>query len=443
MSEKVSGIYDFVDRGPNSLVQQYILSFATLIAEIFSSLIIFGVILRLNTITTLSGFLFFIFVALLQHKVISLSSRRAGLEIAENFTATYNHLSDAFYLSKLLQITPSLSFSSIILLKRRGLSNARARAVFIESLPRYMMESVLVLGVVVVGVATLFTQGSSAIIPSLAIFAVAAFRILPSINRIQGLILGLIGREPIAQMALRSIEVSNPKVITRTTEIQKNLILELKDVFFSYENSSQPLLSDISFQFRRGLQYVIVGPSGSGKSTLMDICTGLLIPDSGNVSRVFLPQDKIAYLPQETFVVSASLAQNVALEWTDEVIDFECVKWALGLSGLEINDLALQVNQNSLSGGEKQRLGIARALYRKPTLLFLDEPTSALDADTESDVMRSINELRGKTTVLIASHKLSTIQHADIIIYIENGIIKRSGSLTEVQALLPDFDKHV
>ncbi len=443
LSEKVSGIYDFVDRGPNSLVQQYILSFATLIAEIFSSLVIFGVILSLNTITALSGFLFFIFVALSQHKVISLSSRRAGLEIAENFTGTYNHLSDAFYLSKLLQITPSLSFSSIILLKRRGLSNARARAVFIESLPRYMMESVLVLGVIVVGVATLVTQGSSAIVPSLAIFALAAFRILPSINRIQGLILGLIGREPIAQMALRSFEVSKPKLIARTTEIQKDFILELKDVFFSYEHSGQPLLSDISFQFRRGLQYAIVGPSGSGKSTLMDICMGLLVPDSGSVSRFFLMQDKIAYSSQETFVVSASLAQNVALEWTDEVIDLECVKWALGLSSLEINDLKIQVNQNSLSGGEKQRLGIARALYRKPTLLFLDEPTSALDTDTELDVMKSINELRGKTTVLIASHKLSTIKHADVIIYIENGAIKGSGSLTEVQALMPDFDEHI
>ena len=440
VSEKVSGIYEFVDRGPNSLVQQYLLSFATLIAEVVSSLVIFGVILQLNPITAISGFLFFILVAYLQHKVISLSSRRAGLEIAEQFTATYNDLSDAFHLSKLLQITRSKSLESTILMKRRKLSRARSRAIFIESLPRYLMESVLVLGVVFVGFMTLLTQGSKAIVPSLAVFAVAAFRILPSINRVQGLILGLIGREPIAKMAQRSINETQLERNFRTDLRLDDKILEINNLFFSYRSSDQPLLSNISLEFHRGLQYAIAGPSGAGKSTLMDICMGLLNPDSGNVSRYFAESDHIAYLPQETFVVNASLAQNVALEWTDSAIDFEKVQRSLELSKLDIQSLSYQVSQHNLSGGQKQRLGLARALYRDPTFLCLDEPTSALDVETESDVMKSIDNLRGKVTVLIATHKPSTIQHADIIIYIDKGSILGCGPLDQVESILPDFD---
>ena len=440
ISEKVSGIYEFVDRGPNSLVQQYLLSFATLFAEVVSSLVIFGVILQLNPITAIAGFLFFILVAYLQHKVISLSSRRAGLEIAEQFTATYNDLSDAFHLSKLLQITRSKSFESTIFVKRRRLSQARSRAIFIESLPRYLMESVLVLGVVFVGFMTLLTQGSKAIVPSLAVFAVAAFRILPSINRVQGLILGLIGREPIAKMAQRSFSETQPRTFSEPDPKSDNTILEIKNLYFSYESAEQPLLSNVSLKFHRGLQYAVAGPSGAGKSTLMDICMGLLNPDSGKVSRHFAESDIIAYLPQETFVVSGSLARNVALEWNDAEIDFEKVQRVLELSKLDIQSLSHQVSQHNLSGGQKQRLGLARALYRDPTFLCLDEPTSALDVETESDVMKTIDNLRGKVTVLIATHKPSTIQHADIIIYIDKGTIMGCGPLTEVRSILPDFD---
>ena len=443
ISEKVSGIYEFVDRGPNSLVQQYLLSFATLFAEVFSSLVIFGVILQLNPITAISGFLFFILVAYFQHRIISLSSRRAGLEIAEHFTDTYNDLSDAFHLAKLLQVTRSKSFESMILIKRRRLSRARSRAIFIESLPRYLMESVLVLGVVFVGFMTLITQGNKAIVPSLAVFAVAAFRILPSINRVQGLILGLIGREPIAKMAQRNIDEIQLKTFSRPESKSDDMMLEITNLFFSYKPSVQPLLSDISLEFHRGRQYAIAGPSGAGKSTLMDVCMGLLNPDSGNVSRYFAETDSIAYLPQETFVVSASLAQNVALEWSNTAIDFEKVHRALELSKLDIQDLTYQVSQHNLSGGQKQRLGLARALYRDPTFLCLDEPTSALDVDTETDVMETINGLRGKTTVLIATHKASTIQHADIVIYIDKGKVLGYGPLAQVRSMLPDFDGQI
>ena len=306
-----------------------------------------------------------------------------------------------------------------------------------------MMESVLVFGVIFVAFMTLVTQGSENIVPSLAVFAVASFRILPSINRVQGLILGLIGREPIAKMAQRTFNDVRPNGLFEVQSSCEGTILQLQDVSFRYKPADEPLLSNVSLEFHRGMQYALAGPSGAGKSTLIDVCMGLLVPDSGLVSCYFAPSDRVAYLPQETFVVSGSLAQNVALEWTDASIDFVKVQEALELSKLDIINLSYEVNQNNLSGGQKQRLGLARALYRDPTFLFLDEPTSALDVDTESDVMKTINDLRGKVTVLIATHNPSTIRHADIIIYIDNGKILGCGTLDEIQSILPSFEGQI
>ena len=442
-SERVSGIYEFVDRGPNSLVQQLLLMVATLIAELIGSLVIFSVIVVLDVVTAFTSMTFFFLVAILQHRVISRSSRRAGLEIAREQTATYDHLSDSFYLSKLLQISPSSSLESQLSLRRGNLASARARAIFIESLPRYMMESMLSLGVVVVGLVILLTQGSQAIIPSLAIFAVAGFRILPCINRIQGLILSLIGREPIAKMALRKIETNSENTFHRNVAHKDAIILKLVDVSFSYTSSKEPVLFELSLELKRGLQYAIVGPSGCGKSTLLDICMGQLLPNSGRLLNYFSADDVTAYVPQETFVAGATLAQNVSLEWSDDFIDFDNVRMSLDLAALDLDDLDSQLGQNSLSGGQKQRLGIARALYRKPTFLCLDEPTSALDVDTESIVLRNFNGLRGSTTILIVAHKLSTIQQSDLIIYIDKGAVQGLGSLSNLRGSLPEFERQI
>lgn len=443
-SERVTGIYEFVDRGPNSLIQQYILSIATLVAEVFGSALLIIVILFLDVVTALATITFFLAIALLQHKIISVSSRKAGLEIAAEQTATYDYLSDTFRLAKLLQVSPSKSIVRVVDARRNSLAKARARATFIESLPRYLMEATLSLGIVFISLVVFLTKGVESIFASLVIFMGAGFRILPSVNRIQGLILGLIGREPIANFALRSFNEIDKEPDSMTVLSTESTILKLENISFSYSIDRVPLLKNISFEFKRGRYYAIVGPSGSGKSTLLDICMGLLNPKSGTVRNSLNLNETVGYVPQETYVAGASLAQNVALEWSDSFIDFENVETALQLAGLDIGDISQELEQNTLSGGQKQRLGIARALYRKPTLLCLDEPTSALDSQTEFLVMNSIVRLlHDNTTLLLVSHRLSTIQNADEIIYLNNGSIEGVGTLSQLRLRIPNFEEQI
>ena len=180
------------------------------------------------------------------------------------------------------------------------------------------------------------------------------------------------------------------------------------------------------------------------------MCLGLLTPQRGEVLWNFkVSKDSFGYVPQDTHVSSASIAGNVALEWDSAVIDLDKVREALSVAHLEeyfnsnLEDKRLAENFNRMSGGQRQRLGLARALYRDSKLLVLDEATSSLDAITESKVMETVKLLRGNTTVIIVAHRLTTIKDADQVIYLEGGKVLGMGTFTELQRTLPQFEEQV
>jgi ABC-type multidrug transport system fused ATPase/permease subunit len=232
--------------------------------------------------------------------------------------------------------------------------------------------------------------------------------------------------------------------------------VSLNNIDFSYEGNNKKTLKNINLEVKPGEIVAIVGKSGSGKTTLVDIITGVLLPNTGqvtisgiessNVSRKF--PGAISYVPQDVFISNGTIRSNICLGFEINEISDEEIWQALETAQLfdVVNQLPDKLDSpigdrgSKLSGGQRQRLGIARALITKPRLLILDEATSSLDSQTELDVSESILSLVGDVTVIIIAHRLSTVQKSDIVVYIDNGEIKSCGPFSKVRNEIPDFD---
>mgnify|MGYP006268373651 CR=1 FL=1 len=444
--EQQSEIFAVVDRGPVAVVQGILLSMATLLSEFVNALVLFGVLVFLDPITALTVATYFVTVALIQHRLLSVTASRAGQVVVDDFNTTYDVLSDARGLAKVLRVMPSISLDHTLAAARTRLAESRAKVSFLESLPRYFMESMLALGLVVISSVTVVFRGSDELTAALAVFGAAGFRLLPIVNRIQGIILGLLGREPVARLALRRFD--SPTLERRLgTDMSAESVVRLTNVKYRYPGGQTDVLNGVSLEFRRGKKYAVVGVSGSGKTTLIDLCMGVIEPSDGLVEWHHGSPARVAYVPQETVITTSGLYENVALEWTTANLDREAVNSALQRASLEFMTTEGRFLDKEfltgLSGGQRQRLGLARALYRDPDILFLDEPTSALDVETEHEIMQVMTRLKGHVTVVIVAHRLSTIRDADVVIFISEGRVAGMGTFSELRATLPQFNRQV
>jgi ABC-type multidrug transport system fused ATPase/permease subunit len=442
VDSSVTDLYNTIDRGPNKMVQGLLLYVVTIIAEAATAVLILGALMFLQPITAIIAAIYFSIVALIQHRLLSHSSNRAGESVVAHTNVVYETLSDVHSLNKLLKVTPSRSLRPYLNEQRRLLAIARGRVVFLGMLPRYFMELILAFGLALIAGATYAISGAESAVAAVTVFAAAGFRLLPIVNRIQGLILQLFSTIPEARLAFIKREAKDLVKINKSVQ---EPVLILNSVNYKYPSASQFALTDVSIDFESGLQYAIVGPSGAGKSTFIDICLGLLEPQIGVVKRK--TGTSVAYVPQETNISRTDLKENIALEWNKDSIDAHKVDRSIEIAQLskilEGRIETAQLSSQSLSGGQKQRIGLARAIYRNPSLLFLDEVTSALDAETEHAVMSSINELRGSITVVIVAHRLSTVQHADRVVYIDQGKILGVGTFEELRKTIPQLQRQI
>jgi ABC-type multidrug transport system fused ATPase/permease subunit len=233
--------------------------------------------------------------------------------------------------------------------------------------------------------------------------------------------------------------------------------IEVKDLLFKYPNSEFVTINCQNFSIVAGSSVAVVGSTGAGKTTAIDLILGLLEPQDGSVLISGMkPQDAIvrwpgaiSYVPQDVVISNGTVRENVGLGFKSEFVRQELVWDAIKAAQLEsyVNSLPLgldtQVGERGtrMSGGQRQRLGIARALFTKPKLLVLDEATSALDGETEAAISKAIQDLRGSVTVIMIAHRLSTVRNADLVIYMDRGQIKSIGTFEEVRAEVPDFDR--
>ena len=232
--------------------------------------------------------------------------------------------------------------------------------------------------------------------------------------------------------------------------------IDIMDVSLTYPNKNAPAIANVSLTIPAGTSVAFVGPSGAGKTTMIDILLGVLIPDSGSVLVSGLPPlftvakwpGAVSYVPQDVVIAAGTIRENIALGYPMEEATDELVNSALKVAHLDEFVASLpagidtQVGERGarISGGQRQRLGIARAMFTRPHLLVLDEATSSLDGETEASISEAIHALRGSTTVVIIAHRLSTVRDADKVVYLSNGKVLATGTFEEVRKAVPDFD---
>jgi ATP-binding cassette subfamily C protein len=309
---------------------------------------------------------------------------------------------------------------------------------------------------------------------TIGVFLSGGFRLTAALLPLQNALLTINAALPSARTAHAILELarideaaSQKEVITKV-DAPKILIkarsnapigIELRDVSFSYPDADHPALRNVSFHVQAGTQVALMGPSGAGKSTIADLLCSVLTPTSGTLVRTdssngpdgFQEQGSVSYVPQRPGLVSGTILENVALAENEGEVSREQALEALQLANLseliaelpDGLDTPLGKLQDGLSGGQMQRLGLARALYTKPGLLVMDEATSALDAESEAEIQKALDSMRGKVTVVLIAHRLNTIQHADKVILVEDGLVKDSGTFKELVARNPSVERVV
>lgn len=320
---------------------------------------------------------------------------------------------------------------------------------FTNIAPRLIMETLCICGLMgFISIRVYMGVPIQDFIPTLSVFAVALIRMLPAFTRITNDITMIMYTKPQLDAVYhdaREMEHNERNVETDKddcTEINLQSGIDFSHVSFSYPTRpDKVVLKDISFNIPQKASFALVGQSGAGKSTIADLLLGILKPDSGHimagetdiVEHLASWRKLIGYIPQEIYLFDGSVRSNIALGVHDNEIDDTAVWDALKRAQLDDfissqpNKLDTQIGERGakLSGGQKQRLGIARALYRKPSILILDESTSALDSETETAVMESINNLAGSVTLIIIAHRLTTIKNCNIILEVKEGTVKQ------------------
>jgi len=431
-----------VERGPGGLIA-IALQLSTLVAEILTGVVIVGALLVFQPLTAMLAVAYFLLVVVIQHKALSSRSQTYGREVAYLVARIYELLADAAGLRRLLNQSSRDSLERT--LHSDYLQHTRARGMinYLAAVPRYFLELVFALGLIVIGGFTYLTSGQTAALAATTMFVAAGFRLLPIVNRTQSLILSINATAPIAQLVL--VRYPTTHHLENDSPADPESLIELTNVSFTYPNVSDPALKSVSLQIARGRQYAIVGASGAGKTTLVDLLLGLNVPQSGIVKRQ--PNIVTAYVPQDAYVAATSLASNVALCWDHAAIDLEQVRATLRKVRLEefvprVDDPS-PIGGSQISGGQKQRLGLARALFTGADFIVLDEVTSALDVETERSIYEVIDSLRGKITVVIVAHRLATIQRVDQVFYLDEGQLLDTGTFTELSEKLPRFRRQI
>lgn len=334
---------------------------------------------------------------------------------------------------------------------------------FYTSIPPYIVEILIVTALfILTAIISIKNPGNSTeVVTSLAIVAAAIFRIAPALNRVQVSLSAInMGRDYVKKLNsnYENFNLANFKIIkaepSKVWHFKDSI--ELRNINFTYKDT--PAIKNLSLKIEKGDFIGVIGLSGAGKTTLADIIMGLLKLQSGEifVDGIKLTDENypsfrqsISYVAQEITVIDGTFKENVAWGVPENEIDEELVLKALKLAQLYdivqtypdgINAVPI-IGKSGLSQGQKQRMAIARALYRNPDIIIFDEATSALDVKIEHDITDMLNQNLAKDKTMIAiAHRLSTLKSCNKLVYMKDGEIVDIGTFAELSARYEDFD---
>ena len=441
-----------------------------IVAESSLLIMLSTVLLVLDPAVTIFTLVYFLLVMLIMQSLLGKWSARAskakfaadiaGQAAIQELVSSYREIFIGNHISHYVD-----EFGEI---RRKG-AGAQANLQLINYIPKYALEASLVVGAALLTVYEFISKNPGQAVSSLVLFMSAASRMFPSLIRIQGSATSIRSAASAAKYTTQVIDILKergafPYDHNQINESIKNLPrdsfvprVSMQDVDFRYEGSTDSIISKATLEIEPGMFVALVGPTGSGKSTLVDLLLGVSEPQSGLITiSGATPRDaikmwpgKLGYVPQLVAMTDASVRENIALGVPKSLIDDDKV-WEV-LERVRLADilresregLDTEVGERGLrfSGGQRQRLGLARALFTDPSLLVLDEATSALDAETEQAVSQAIDELGSSVTRITIAHRLATVMHADKVIYLDAGRIVASGKFDEVRKLVPEFDQ--
>ena len=347
---------------------------------------------------------------------------------------------------------------------RMSLANTQAELTFMPYVSKYVIETTVVLGALLISGFQFLLQDAAHAVATLSVFLAAGTRIAPAVLRVQQGGIQIRSSLGAAAPTLDLIETIGNAPLGEDAEDTVDVVhngfradVEISNVSLTYPEKDSAAIHEISLSIPNGSTVAFVGPSGAGKTTLIDVLLGVLTPDSGTILISGVPPlqavstwpGAIAYVPQDVVISNGTVRENIGIGYPIEVVTDNLVESSIKVANLTsfVNELPERLETQmgergtKISGGQRQRLGIARAMFTKPQLLVLDEATSSLDGETEASITNAIQDLRGTTTVIMIAHRLSTIRDADIVVYMADGKMIAKGTFEQVRNQVPDFER--
>ena len=436
-------------------------SLMTFVSETVLLVSILSLFIAIDLVSALFITSYFVIIILVFQLVVNRGLRRLGGEVA---SATVDTGTSILSMVDLYREMSTLGKTAYMMSKfsqaRRKRAFAAADLRFLNNIPRYIVETALILGALLFITFQLSSSDASSSLATIGVFLTGGTRMMGSLLPLQSAFAGLREQMEQVRMSQDVLISAQTKVFpsaylpASSSDTRKGARVNVSELTFTHSEENAPALHNVSLTIEPGEFFAIIGPSGAGKSTLADIITGLRPPDSGAVNIDDRPAGEvvkaapsgIAYVPQKPGVLPGSVLENIAFGVPVEDLDWKLIEKVLqstALSSLVENlpngiDTDLGKHSDSLSGGQLQRIGLARALYSRPRLLVLDEATSALDAETEAEISASLEQMTDQsTTRVVIAHRLSTVQRADRVCVLVDGRVEDIGSFREVRKRVP------